>query len=309
MPHLEDMPDLSERLGSDIWWKLKTGWTDAKYLSRKNALITRIREKWPEVNRTVKPDQIIDGIESLVITFNDSDWCLPEEPDRNLVFAEQLRIYAKWAQSLRWNRELISSNEPYTMPASNTNLRIPLLARSKPDVVAPRSRPTEIGQGAVALGAPVFDAVAAGAIPSVNMKELFNWDDVEMYIDLKIYSLRSYTIPMTILKSGDPGTPCHWYDFSFRRFQEVLKYETGGNYSDEYSYSIFWMEERQWARIEGPGSYATMLKRFSEEAKAKSSLNLFICSGIRGYPAETDVPGGESYAATPRSLKRKASSE
>lgn len=291
--------DLSERVGSDIWWKLKTGWTDTEYLSRKNALLTRVREKWVKTEGSMDPRHISKGIESLVITFDDSNWYLPGEPDRFVAFAEQLRIYTKWADILRIDRKLMSSNKPYTMPVSDINLSIPLLAKSKSATVATPSRPADTDQGSVTLLTSNTATVAAETRSSCTAKNPFDWDDVEMYINWKAGEVqRWYYIPMVDLKSGDPEEPYHWYDFAFDRYADVLELETGGGF-DPLKHSVFWVEGNQWVRIETPGDYRTMLKRFSE-GSGKNVINMRVQKTLKGNP-----PTG-FYSATPRSLKRKA---
>lgn len=179
----ETMPDFNERVHSDTWWKVKTGWTDAEYLSRKNALLKRIREKWSNTMEGYNYHDLADGIESLVATFNDSNWCLPGEPDRTVVFAEQLRLYTKWARTLRSDRTLMSSYKMYTMSASTTNLSIPLLTTNFDSLAMSTSQSVMATQCFTTSTQKSNVTTISNRMNPAAAKQLFDWDDVEVRLE------------------------------------------------------------------------------------------------------------------------------
>lgn len=245
--------DASE-LHSDTWWRIKTGWTEAECLGRKNALLTQIRKVWPnkQARSSVSVQDFIDGIEPLIATFDDKAWCLPGEKDRTLVFAEQLRLYNRWAIHISSKLTSMSTNQLFAIPHANTSPALPLLA-SIADTTSPTNR------------------------------ELFDWNDVEIYVDLRVGGGADHYIPMVNLRSGDPCDVCQWHDFALSKLKEVIVSGEDGTCFCHENYAIYWIYGDEWFQIVTDSDYKKMLKRFMENPSKNASIELLIEDSRGGH--------------------------
>lgn len=270
------LPDFNERVHSDTWWKVKTGWTDTEYLSRKNALLKRIRDKWSNKLEGYNYHDLADGIESLVATFDDCNWCLPGETDRTVVFAEQLRLYTKWARMIRSDHAFMSSNEMYTMSPSAANLSIPLLTTSFESPTLSTTRPAKVNQFFTAPTTKSNVTTAHNTMDLASAKQLFDWDDVEVRVEVvggSTYSptTSNYYFPMTDLRAGKAGSPCHWSEFTYAKFADYCEKTLGLKQRQ----LLVWIDGKLWAHVGWNGSFQLMLKRFSEKRDTEKILHLF----------------------------------
>lgn len=270
----ETLPDFNERVHSDVWWKLKTGWTEEEYLDRKNSLLVTIRKKLPSTVAKYSSSTIADSIELLVVTFDDNKWCLPEEQDKVVVFAEQLRLYTKWAEHIQSQRLMMPKDNTYVM-FRLADLSIPLLARKPGSPTMPVPQVSQAPQSSVNPATTVTSAAGSVVSPAFSI-EPFNWDDTEVHIyDRTGLDDVRHHIPMIAVKPGSPGESCHWYDFSFDKFFAHINENTSLHYTKGL-HSIFWIDQKEWGRIETSGDYKIMLKRFSKHPGVKRVLYLLV---------------------------------
>lgn len=266
--------DLKERVHSDTWWRIKTGWTDADLLYRKNALLTMLRQVWPDSRPRDYVMDFSDTIEPLVATFNDKAWCLPGQQDRTLIFAEQLRLYNEWAKHIFEVLPMMRPNEVFIINCPIISA-YPLLANNTfsptPLVSSPAEAVTSMSNSNVTVNvAPPSDDAAFATTP-------FNWDDVEVYVDSRLGSGAEYIIPMTKLRSGKPGETCFWYDFTLDKLFQYLKEEVQDEQIIKGTLcTIYWIRKDDWISITDVGEYQIMLKRFSLTPNTNGVLKLHL---------------------------------
>lgn len=268
--------NLKERVHSDVWWRIKTGWTDAELLERKNAILTRVRDYGPDVPpRSPHPD-FFNAIETLVATFNDRAWCLPGQRDRASIFAEQLRLYNQWARHISRELHRLPPYTPFTTDYSivssisllNESVFFPApLEHPSNEVVIPTATSLITVGPNPCSEAPLSDGYSAP----------FNWDDVEVYIDSRVGKDVEYCVPMTKLKPGEPRQQCSWFDFTLSRLFQYLRDDC----HDEQAIKdtpcvIYWIRNDEWITINDVGDYQIMLKRFSQTPNTDGVIDLLL---------------------------------
>lgn len=259
-------PDLHERVHSHVWWKVKTGWTDAQYFGRKNALLIRIREEWPNKTEKLKSNKITDGIESLVATFDDRAWCLKIEDDETMRFEEQLRLYSKWAAVIHSERVKLPEGILYGI--------------SMTTMVAARN-------------------------PQSELKVPFELDNVEVCFDVRFATTFAskpatgllHTLMISLRDiSTDVKVPSNWSEFKWTVLHSWVKASIG--YTEKAILHVYWIRGNQWTWLRSDGDYSVMLKRISETCRQPYTLRLLI---TEQYPPNLVKP---TLCLGPRPLAR-----
>lgn len=228
-----------ERIHSDTWWKIKTGWTDEEYLARKNALFRRIRE----TGASPYEEDILDKIEPLVATFDDRSWCLPGEQDRAVIFNEQLRLYQDWAEHIFHASGDMDNDDLFTISLQVTGQPYPLLNES-------------------------------AHITTTTVK-LFDWTDVEICVDSKVKGRIQHIIPMVKLGTDELVDTYHWTSFKYEKFLKYLQQEQK-IYFDDDAFDVYWITESEWFPIDNDSDYKIMLKRFMEAPTENKTIEILI---------------------------------
>lgn len=298
----EQGPD--ERVHSETWWKIKTGWTNEEYLERKNTLLARVREEWPHKKAPPTDGDLLDAIESVVATFDDRIWCLPGEKDRTLIFAEQLRLYKKWASHIYNQSRRMPVEEVFKISPRTTDRPFPLLSNTARSPV-PGSDSASLMTSDVVE--PVFQASTTKfAVPETHKtpcmaRPVFDWADVEVYVDSRIDGSIEHLIPMTLLGADDPNKQYRWSAFGFDKLMEYLE-QTEGRYYCMCDIDVYWIVGSEWMTIENDAEYKITLKRFMEAPTKNNTIEILIEKRKKdGTPAPKLYPIKKAG-----SLKRKA---
>lgn len=86
------------------YWYEKAGWSEETCNERRAAIRDRLHERWSNwsvlKDEAVSSQEVKDWIKPVVVTFDDSSWCLPTSSDPEERLNEQLSIYSEWAKHI-----------------------------------------------------------------------------------------------------------------------------------------------------------------------------------------------------------------
>lgn len=301
------------------WWQAKADWSSDEYEQRRQAIIARIRDKWPEEkmlngrdgSRGQQKREVREWLRPLVITFNDTNWPYGATTENRI--ERQLQYYVSWALYL--NRTFHYSPTPATAPSHS------ILTSDQVDSRSPQSRLSMAGQTSTywsdsssdneterlevksssreSLKPPVSRPVS---IKREQDQPLFSWDNVELRIDATELNMGEVWLPMIDLKPGNKHAFCHWADFNLASLYTSLSAEAGVIISPN-THKFVYLNSAKPFEFYREGAYRIILKRFSQAFQPDDILQFQI---LRHTPQTRTAVARRpnSYLTPPETARR-----
>lgn len=106
-------------------------------------------------------------------------------------------------------------------------------------------------------------------------RQVFDWADVEVYVDSRMDEIIEHLIPMTLLGADDPNKQYRWSAFGFDKLVEYLTQAEGRCFSGR-DIDIYWIVGSEWMGIENDAEYKIMFKRFMEAPTENKTIEILI---------------------------------
>lgn len=335
-------PDSKYTKNTKLWWQAKTGWSDDEYAYRRNAVYNKIREKWPEEkllngrdgNGTRVKQDIRDWLRPLVISFNDHNWPYGATLDR---VERQLQPYVSWALYLNrhpptLNMPTIATSATAATVANTANTAastpsLPSYSFVTPDqhnVSASKSRvsintaPTdywsETSSEDESTAPPIGPRHPTGSIrksesvvtQSPSTAGHFDWDNVEVQIDVRIFDQDYVWLPMYDLKPAPKHLLSHWADFRLLDLYNQLSTELSVDI-DQNKYQFAYLNQPGCFPFRREGAYRIALKRFAQMGAADQILRLRLEKTPQTASSGINYSGGVTNQRTPQQPSRQSS--
>lgn len=302
-----------------VWWQAKTGWSADEFDRRRNAIIARIRERWPEEKTLSGRDgtggqqknEVKEWLRPLVVSFNDTNWPYGAT-DQNRI-ERQLQYYVSWAlylnrtfhfppgSSLQPSNSVLSTDQP----TSQLNRSRLALAAQKSGYWSESPSDNETtkldiepeSKNSSKIMGPLLASRTASSIPS------FDWDDVEVRVDAHELGLGEIWLPMIDLKTTPKHSPSHWADFSLAKLYKHLSAETGVAI-DPDKHRFVCLNSAEPFEFYREGAYRIMLKRFSQTPHPDKVLFLRIMRQGSQQSLATTTEQRSFYLTPPQTAPR-----
>ena len=271
------------------WWQNMTGWSDELFEARRNAVMIKIREKWPDEKGLNGRDgdgfqqkqQVRSCLRPLVQAANESHWPISAtDADR---LEKQLQHYVSWALYL--NRSFNLSPLPtaahvpsYTIIQSDQ----PVLPDAKPrsalasrhiDNWSPTTSDDET-EPVVSKLKSTSRTVESQSATTLRIQQDFDWDNVEIKIDASKLGLGTVWLPMFDLKPTK-NRICHWADFELNGLYELFAQDTG-HAADSSLYEFVYTAGAEDFPFYRQGAFKVVLRRFSQSSITDHILSLHM---------------------------------
>ncbi|KAK5938712.1 hypothetical protein PMZ80_008904 [Knufia obscura] len=302
------------RLNTFDYWKQRLGLGDRCFDGRKNMVLNRVRQKWPQRHQLSKSSdghtsQLKSWLKDLVAGFNDAHRYETDLGDGD-AFEKQLRLYTEWAFVLNSQARDYGSggrrkeNQGPTVDAlaemDRSNTMVPLPRNDtgrtnhadetiiKEEEQAPgstRDTPLRLSHTPppIVPPRPPHDDLATTTS--------FNWDTVEVSIEAGALTLGTIWLPMINIKpKGNSAMRCAWHQFELEDLKEHFASDTGVLVDTE-QYEFVYIGGQSRFAFTRTGGYRIALKRFVETgAAADNVLSLEIQARNVTARADSAIP-------------------